>query len=52
MHFKQGSIFECTKLFISGDAYLIMSSLRDVKEALKYDRKTMGRRYLEVFEAR
>ena len=36
----------------SGDAYIEMCSLRDVKEGLKYDRKEMGSRYLEVFEAR
>ena len=36
----------------SGDAYLEMTSLRDVKEAMKLNKATMGNRYLEVFEAR
>ena len=36
----------------SGDAYIVMNSLRDVKEGLKYDKAMMGQRYLEVFEAR
>ena len=36
----------------SGDAYIEMASLRDVKEGLKNDKKYMGSRYLEVFEAR
>ena len=36
----------------SGDAYIEMNSLRDVKEGLKYDKAMMGQRYLEVFEAR
>lgn len=36
----------------SGDAYVELSTLRDVKEAMKYNKATMGRRYLEVFEAR
>jgi len=36
----------------SGDAYLEMNSLRDIKEAMKMDKATMGNRYLEVFEAR
>ena len=36
----------------SGDAYIEMTSLRDVKEAMKLDKAHMGNRYLEVFEAR
>ena len=36
----------------SGDAYIEMNNLRDVKEGLKYDKAMMGQRYLEVFEAR
>jgi len=36
----------------SGDAYLEMNSLRDIKEAMKLDKAHMGSRYLEVFEAR
>ena len=32
----------------SGDAYIEMNSLRDVKEGLKYDKAMMGQRYLEV----
>lgn len=36
----------------SGDAYLVLASLRDSKEALKMHKSEMGSRYLEVFEAR
>jgi len=36
----------------SGDAYMVLASLRDSKEALKLHKSTMGSRYLEVFEAR
>jgi len=36
----------------SGDAYIEMKSLRDIKEAMKLDKASMGTRYLEVFEAR
>merc|ERR1719435_774321 len=35
-----------------GDAYMMLNSLRDQKEALKFHKETMGSRYLEVFEAR
>ena len=36
----------------SGGAFIEMETLRDVKEGLKFDRKTMGSRYVEVFEAK
>ena len=36
----------------SGDAYIEMNTLRDVKEGMKLDKAHMGNRYLEVFEAR
>jgi len=36
----------------SGDAYLVLNSLRDQKAAQKFHKAEMGNRYLEVFEAR
>ena len=36
----------------SGEAFLEMNTFRDVKEAMKLNKATMGTRYLEVFEAR
>ena len=32
---------------MSGDAYIEMVSLKDVKDALKMNNKTIGRRYIE-----
>jgi hypothetical protein len=31
----------------SGDAYIELASLKDVKEALKLNNKNMGKRYIE-----
>jgi len=36
----------------SGEAFLEMNTFKDVKEAMKLNKATMGTRYLEVFEAR
>ena len=31
----------------SGDAYVVMQTMKDLKEGLKYDREHMGRRYFK-----
>ncbi|KAJ4460796.1 putative Epithelial splicing regulatory protein 2 [Paratrimastix pyriformis] len=35
----------------SGDAYVQFATEEDAKKALEYDRRSMGRRYIEVFSA-
>ncbi|XP_040569208.1 heterogeneous nuclear ribonucleoprotein H isoform X1 [Lepeophtheirus salmonis] len=36
----------------SGEAYIELASEEDVEKALKLDRQTMGKRYIEVFKAK
>ena len=35
----------------SGEAFIELESKDDVQKALEYDRKCMGKRYIEVFES-
>ena len=47
MGYRLTAAFICREGRPSGDAYIELCSLKDVKEALKLNNRNMGKRYIE-----